>query len=99
MTLLVHMNRVGLYQVAINTSEKTKLSSEIPVNDLPTGLLQFTLFTSDWIPVAERVIFINNRLHEFDVEVTTPLINVDKRGKNAIEIFVPDTLFTNMSMP
>jgi hypothetical protein len=98
MTLLVHMNRVGLYQVAINTSEKTKLSSEIPVNDLPTGLLQFTLFTSDWIPVAERVIFINNRAHEFDVSITTPLINVDKRGKNAIEVFVPDTLFTNMSI-
>jgi hypothetical protein len=98
MTLVVHMNRVGLYQVAINTSEKTKLSSEIPINDLPTGLLQFTLFTADWIPVAERVTFINNRLHEFDVEVTTPLINLEKRGKNAIEIFVPDTLFTNMSL-
>jgi hypothetical protein len=98
MTLLVHMNRVGLYQVAINTSEKTKLSSEILINDLPTGLLQFTLFTSDWIPVAERVIFINNCLHEFNVEVTVPLINVNTRKKNALEIFVPDTLFTNMSL-
>ncbi|MES2330663.1 MAG: hypothetical protein V4539_13755 [Bacteroidota bacterium] len=98
MILLVHMNQVGLYQVAINTAEKTKLSSEIPINELPTGLLQFTLFTSDWIPIAERVIFINNRLHEFDVKLTAPLINVEKRGKNAFEIFVPDTVFTNMSM-
>lgn len=98
MTLVVHMNRVGLYQVAINTSEKTQLSSDIPVNDLPTGLLQFTLFTSDWIPVAERVLFINNRSHEFDVQLTAPIVHVDKRAKNAIEIFVPDTLFTSMSL-
>jgi hypothetical protein len=98
MILLVHMNRVGLYQVAINTSEKTKLNSSVPVNNLPTGLLQFTLFTSDWIPVAERVIFINNHSHEFDVKLSTPLINVEKKGKNAFEILVPDTLFTNMSI-
>lgn len=98
MILLVHMNRVGLYQVAINTSEKTKLSSEIPINELPTGLLQFTLFTSDWIPIAERVIFINNRAHEFNVKLTAPMINVGRRGKNVFEITVPDTLFTNMSL-
>ena len=98
MNLLVHMNRVGLYQVAINAVEKKVINAEVPIHDLPTGLLQFTLFTSDWIPVAERVVFINNRLHEFTVELTAPLINMDKRGKNAVEIIVPDTLFTNMSI-
>jgi hypothetical protein len=98
MVLVVHMNRVGLYRVEINTSEKTIVNSEVPIDDLPTGLLQFTLFTSDWIPVAERVIFINNRSHKFDVKFTAPLINLDKRGKNTFEISVPDTLFTNMSI-
>jgi hypothetical protein len=98
MNLLVHMNQVLLYQVAINISEKTTLNSELPVNELPTGLLQFTLFTSDWIPIAERVVFINNGAHEFTVKVKAPLINVEKRGKNTLELFVPDTLFTNMSL-
>ena len=98
MTLLVHMNRVALYQVAINTTDKTKLNAEIPLQELPTGLLQFTLFTADWIPIAERVLFINNHVHEFSVTLTTPLINVEKRGKNTIDIFVPDTSFTNMSI-
>ena len=98
MILLVHMNQVTLYQVAINASQKTIVNSEIPVTNLPTGLLQFTLFTEDWLPIAERVVFINNRLHEFNVKITAPQINVDKRGKNAIELLVPDTLFTNMSL-
>ncbi len=98
MILLVHMNRVALYQVAINITDNAKINAELPLNELPTGLLQFTLFTSDWIPVAERVLFINNHAHEFSVTLTTPLINAEKRGKNAIDIFVPDTLFTNMSI-
>jgi hypothetical protein len=96
--LVIHMNSVGLYQVAINESEKTKLNSEISVNDLPTGLLQFTLFTSDWIPISERILFINNNTHEFNVDVNAFPINVSARGKNALDLFVHDTLFTNMSL-
>ena len=98
LTLLVHMNRVALYQVALNTTNKTKLNAEIPLQELPTGLLQFTLFTSDWIPVAERVLFVNNHAHEFEVTLKTALTNLEKRGKNTIDITVPDTLFTNMSL-
>ncbi|MEI8074473.1 MAG: hypothetical protein WCH78_06965 [Bacteroidota bacterium] len=98
LTLVIHMNHVGLYQVAINESEKTNLNAEIPVIDLPTGLLQFTLFTSDWIPIAERVVFINNHKHELNIDINTPLINTTARGKNALDLFVQDTLFTNMSM-
>jgi hypothetical protein len=82
----------------LNTTYKTKLNAEIPLQDLPTGLLQFTLFTSDWFPVAERVLFVNNHAQEFEVTLKTPLTNLEKRGKNTIDISVPDTLFTNMSI-
>jgi hypothetical protein len=98
MILLVHMNQITLYRVAINTTEKTTLNSEVPVAELPTGLLQFTLFTSDWIPVAERVIFINNRSHEFEAKIKAEKIRLGKREKNILEIMVPDTSFTNMSV-
>jgi hypothetical protein len=98
MNLLVHMNQALLYQVTIDASEKPMLNSEVAIHELPTGLLQFTLFTSDWIPIAERIIFINNGLHKFDAQVSAQLINFEKKGKNAIDISVPDTLLTNMSL-
>jgi len=98
MVLVIHMNKVGLYQVAINTRDKKRINAEIPTLDLPTGLLQFTLFNDEWIPVAERVVFINNQKHEFHPELKASQINVDARGKNTFEIQVPDTLFTNMSL-
>jgi hypothetical protein len=98
MKLLVHMNQVALYQVDINASEKTSITADVPVNELPSGLLQFTLFTSDWIPVAERVVFISKKTHQFSASVSAPVISLDKRGKNVFEISVPDTLLTNMSL-
>jgi hypothetical protein len=98
MILLVHMNQVALFQVDINASEKTMLTGDIPVTNIPSGLLQFTLFTSDWIPVAERVVFVNKRTHQFEASVSAPVINLDKRGKNVVEIYVADTAFANMSL-
>jgi hypothetical protein len=98
MNLLVHMNRNLLYKINLNATEKTLLKAEIPIYELPTGILQFSLFTSDWIPVAERIIYINNRLHEFSAKVTPQLTTLTKRGKNVFDIMVSDTAFTNMSV-
>ena len=98
MNLLVHMNQVLMYKISLNASEKTLLNAEVPIEELPTGVLQFTLFTSDWIPVAERLVFINNRLHEFSTKVVPQLVSLDRRGKNVIDISVSDTAFTNMSV-
>lgn len=98
MTLLVHMNQTLLYKINLNATEKINLNAEVPIDELPTGILQFSLFTSDWIPVQERIIFVNNRQHEFNAKLTTPLISLDKRGKNVFEIAVSDTAFTNMSL-
>src|SRR5207344_1058598 len=98
MSLLVHMNQNLLYKINLNASEKTSLNAEVPIDELPTGIVQFSLFTSDWIPVSERIIFVNNRQHEFNAKLTTPLVSLDKRGKNVFEIYVSDTAFTNMSI-
>jgi hypothetical protein len=98
MNLLVHMNQALFYKVSLNASQKTALTAQVPIDELPTGILQFSLFTSDWIPVAERILFVNNRLHEFNAKLTTPVVSMDKRGKNVFEVYVSDTAFTNMSI-
>jgi len=98
MNLLVHMNRTLFYRISLNATEKTILNAEIPIDELSSGILQFSLFTSDWITVAERIMFINNRLHEFSAKLTPQLTTLTKRGKNVFDILVSDTAFTNMSV-
>ncbi len=98
MNLLVHMNQNLFYKISLNASERTLLNAEVPIEEMSTGILQFSLFTSDWVPIAERIVFINNRLHEFNAKVLPQQINLQRRGKNVFDIAVSDTAFTNMSV-
>lgn len=96
--LLVHQHQQLIYTVDFKGEEKLIQKAALPIDELPTGIVQFSLFTEDWKPVAERIVFVNNRLHEFNAKMSIPIIDLKKRGKNVIEIMVSDTASTNMSM-
>jgi hypothetical protein len=96
--LLVHMNQQLFFKVQLKGADKLVQQVAIPIEEMPTGVLQFSLFSSDWIPVAERVVFINNHTHEFNVKINPQQVSLAKRGKNVIDIQVSDTAFANMSI-
>ena len=98
MHLLVHRNLTLRYKLDINMAAKTSISSEIMLNDLSTGIVQFTLFNANWIPVAERIIFVNNHSHSFYPQIFLIKKDLSKRGLNKIIISVPDTLLTITSV-
>ena len=98
MHLLVHRNQNLRYKIDFNLSEKKNISSEVSTDDLPTGIVQFTLFNANWVPVAERIIFVNNQNHSFHPELKITKKDLAKKGNNQIEIYVPDTLLANMSV-
>jgi hypothetical protein len=98
MHLLVHMNQSLMYKVGLKMSERNFQRAEIPIDELPTGIVQFTLFTSDWIPVAERIAFVNNHTHDFNAKINPIVTNLGKRALNKFDIFVSDTTVTNMSV-
>ncbi|HCL04807.1 MAG TPA: hypothetical protein DHW64_02075 [Chitinophagaceae bacterium] len=96
--LLVHMNERPIYKVQLKMTEKTVINTAVPIDEMQTGILQFSLFTNNWTPLEERILFVNNRLHEFNARVNPGIIDLKKRGKNVVEIFVSDTAATNMSV-
>jgi hypothetical protein len=98
LNLLVHMNQVVLFKVSLNIADKPLLAANIPIEGLNTGILQFSLFSSDWLPMAERIVFVNNREHEFGAKLIPQLVTLTKKGKNVFDIFVADTTVTNMSV-
>lgn len=98
MYLMAQMNQQLVYKSRINFSAKTSVVADLPTTELPTGILQITLFNANWQPVAERIVFVNNENYIFNPRISTPLVNLDKRGKNTIEFFVSDTAFANMSI-
>ncbi len=96
--LIVHMNQELVYKVAIKMKDRLAQRIELPIDELPTGILQFSLFDNNLIPIAERIVFVNNHLHEFNVKMNPITVGLDKRAKNSFEIVVNDTAFTNMSV-
>lgn len=98
MRLLVHQNQRLIYKVDFKGEERLMQKVGLPIDELPTGVIQFSLFTEDWLPIAERIVLVNNRLHEFNAQVSVNIANMSKRSKNVIEIMVKDTSVANMSI-
>ncbi len=96
--LVAHMDQQVVYRSRVNLSVKQSSIAEIPTNTLPTGVLQITLFSQDWLPLAERIIFVNNHQQEFHPEIAVPVTGLGKRGKNVIEISVSDSVISNLSV-
>ncbi|MEP6846311.1 MAG: hypothetical protein ABI861_09925 [Panacibacter sp.] len=96
--LVATMDQQLVYMANVKLSESLIAGGAIPVSELPSGILQITVFDSNWTAVAERITFINNDEYFFEPEVGFSALGTTKRGKNTLVINVPDTLETNLSV-
>ena len=96
--VLMYMYQKVFYKTNLKVVATEPFTGMVPINTLPTGTMQLTVFDANWQPVAERVAFINNNNFTINAAVNTKEINTQKRGKNSIEILVADTIPANMSL-
>lgn len=87
-----------VYKATVDLSTNFMTSGLIPTDNLPSGILQVTLFNSNWQAVAERITFVNNNDYLFFTDLIDLGKNLNKRGKNIISVEVPDTLRSNLSV-
>lgn len=92
------MNQHEVYRSKINLKERVSAFGEIPIKDLPTGVLLVTLLDADFDPLAERAVFVNNYKFLFKPEIKFATKSTDRRGKNTVEVSMDDSLFCNMSV-
>jgi hypothetical protein len=96
--LLGYFNSQVVYKARLNLTQNFMVSGSIPLDGIPTGMIQMTLFDSDWKPLAERISFVNKEDYFFTTRIVPTLKNTERRGKNTLVIDVPDTLKTNLSI-
>jgi hypothetical protein len=102
----VSLNRltvIGMIDQAIVYRNKVNLTNNIaegsiPTANLPCGMLQLTVFDAEMAPLAERVIFVNNRKSYGKAQLKRELVNLNKRGRNDISLEIPDSLSANLSI-
>ncbi|MCR6722460.1 MAG: hypothetical protein NVV59_19695 [Chitinophagaceae bacterium] len=79
-------------------SRTSEVKGVIPSNQLPSGILTITVFDDQWRPMAERITMINNPETIFKPEVEVKHWGLNKRARNDIEIAIPDSLVSNLSV-
>jgi hypothetical protein len=98
LTIIGHMHQHLVYKARINLDDNYMSGGTIPTGQLPSGVLVLTLFDGNMVPVAERVVFVNNHDYLFSPELSVQIKGVNKRGKNTLAIDVPDTIKSNLSL-
>ncbi|AEW01721.1 hypothetical protein A4D02_06870 [Niastella koreensis] len=96
--LLGYFNSQVVYKARLNLTQNFMVSGSIPLEGIPTGMLQMTLFDANWKPVAERINFVNKEDYFFTTKVVPVAKSTDRRAKNTLVIDVPDTLKSNLSI-
>jgi hypothetical protein len=98
LTIIGHMHQHLVYKARVNLEDNFMSGGTIPTSQLPSGVLQLTVFDANMMAVAERVVFVNNHEYLFNPELSVQLKGIARRGKNSLVVDVPDTFKTNMSL-
>ncbi len=70
----------------------------IETAQFPSGILTFTVFDKHWKAIAERITYINNNEYRFEPEVGFRKLDLSKRGRNEVQIVLPDSLSAQLSI-
>ncbi len=98
MHIVATMQQQLVYMASVKLDASPVVSGSIPTAQLPSGILQITLFDSNWIAVAERICFVNNNDFYFEPEVGFSALGLEKRRENILVISLPDSVEANLSV-
>jgi TonB-dependent SusC/RagA subfamily outer membrane receptor len=76
----------NIYHVSKAKVNQQLLSASVAKNKLPSGIIQFTLFSKDNEPIAERLIFNKNTQDQIDLNLETSSVSTQKEGKSTFTL-------------
>lgn len=96
--ITAYLGQYLVYRAKVPLTTNLLNSGMIPTAELPSGILQITVFSQNWEPLAERIVMVNNNNYRFDAALNLQKVDVDRRGKNIFELEVNDTSLSNLSV-
>ncbi len=98
MHIVATMQQQVIYMATINLDVSNTTGGSMLTKQMPSGILQVTLFNAAWQPLAERICFINNNNYRFKADVSFSEKSMAKRAKNILVVDVPDSIESNLSV-
>ncbi|MEO7530237.1 MAG: hypothetical protein ABIS69_02465, partial [Sediminibacterium sp.] len=75
--IVAQMYQHIVFRAGFDFGEKMKISSFIPIEGLPSGILEVTVFDAMQQPLAERILFVNNENYRLKINVYIDTINLN----------------------
>ncbi len=96
--LVVVQNKLIVFETDVTIDDYPSVRGHILTNELPTGILQFTLFSKKGVPLAERLSFVNNGDYKSDVSLNMGNVDLGKKQKSNFELIWPDNIQRSLSV-
>ena len=86
------------HKVLIKQTLKDAFNGQISTSSLPSGILQLTVFNSAGMPLAERLVFIDNKEYQLPATLVKEEISTKARAKNKFSIHLDHAVEGNFSV-
>lgn len=90
------MNNQIVFSKPINATSHP-ISGILPIDNLLSGILHITIFNKDYIPLAERLVFINNKEYLLSGSMAIDSLNTDPKQINQFSLTLKDTVLGSFS--
>ena len=95
--MIGQMQNTPVFRQQFSGNKKSN-SGQIQTASLPSGIMQVTVFNADDMPLAERLIFVNNREYLLTGSLILDSLNAAPRQANKFLIDLPDTVSGSFSV-
>ncbi|TCD03390.1 carboxypeptidase-like regulatory domain-containing protein [Pedobacter psychroterrae] len=83
---LVALYNGNVLFVSRSPSQKQIITTNIPKKDLPAGIIQFTAFSETNMPIAERLVFVNNNSNAISATLGTARQSYERKEKVSVNL-------------
>ncbi|HEY6062875.1 MAG TPA: hypothetical protein VIV35_04665, partial [Chitinophagaceae bacterium] len=96
--LVAEINNHIVYENEIAFEDYPSVIGHLLTDSLPSGILHFTVFNKDGMPLAERISFVDNGEYRGAAEIGITKAGTEKRAENTFEINFPNTIQRSCSV-
>ena len=98
LVIVADINNLVVYKMEIQMDDYPDAEGHIATDSLPSGILHFTVFEKNGMPLCERLAFVNNGEYRSKGDIEALKVNLEKRAANEMEIKFPDSSLRSCSV-
>ncbi|WP_423735758.1 MG2 domain-containing protein [Chitinophaga caseinilytica] len=91
MLLIAQMHNQVIYKADLNVAEG-KVSGLIPATNLPSGIMQLTVFDNKGTPLTERIVYVKGKTDSLEFFLDPQELNKGPRQRTELVLQVPDSM-------